>query len=108
MLAECMVAKPQHINNNALAASVEMYNGRPVIVLNNSPQYPLIYSLTDVPGGRWSWEELPKYNLLNFYTHGFRLFQVDLFFDHVWKANGNIDMDTAQKETITGRFKCLS
>ena len=93
-----MVAKPQHINNNALAASVEMYNGRPVIMLNNSPQYPLIYSLTDVPGGRWSWEELPKYNLLNFYTHGFRLFQVDLFFDHVWKANGNIDMDTAQKQ----------
>jgi hypothetical protein len=49
-------------------------------------------------GGRWSWEELPKYNLHNFYVHGFRLFQVDLFLDHVWMQDGSINLDTAQKQ----------
>ena len=68
-----------------IAGSVKIYNGRPVIMINDQPQYPLIYSLTDVPGGRWSWEELPNYNIQNFYKNGFRLFQLDIFFDHLGK-----------------------
>lgn len=81
-----------------IAAKVEMYKGKPAIFINNLPEYPMIYSLTDVPGGRWSWEELPRYNLQNFCTQGIRLIQVDLAFDHVWKEDGSIDTDTAQKQ----------
>ena len=81
-----------------VAAKVEMYKGKPSIFINNRPEYPMIYSLTDVPGGRWSWEELPKYNLKNFCDHGIRLVQVDLAFDHVWKEDGSIQTDTAQKQ----------
>jgi hypothetical protein len=75
-----------------------MYNGRPAVFLNGVPEYPMIYALTDVPGGRWTWEELPRYNLQNFCSRGVRLVQIDLAFDHVWKADGSIDTDTAQKQ----------
>jgi hypothetical protein len=85
---------------------VKMYNGRPAVFLNGAPEYPMIYALTDVPGGRWTWEELPRYNLQNFCSRGVRLVQVDLAFDHVWKADGSIDTDTAQKQ-FTRRARCL-
>ncbi len=81
-----------------VSGKVEMYNGRPAIFINNQPNYPMIYSLTDVPGGRWSWEELPKYNMQRFCSQGIKLIQVDLAFDHVWKEDGTIDTDTAQKQ----------
>lgn len=77
-------------------ASVQVVNNRAIIVINGKPQYPLLYALTDVPGGRWSWEELPKYNMQQFYKNGFKLIQVDLFFDHVWMQDGSINLDTAQ------------
>ncbi len=54
-----------------ISASVKMYNGAPTIMLNDQPQNPMIYALTDVPGGRWSWEELPRYNMQTFCSHGF-------------------------------------
>jgi hypothetical protein len=81
-----------------IAASVQVVNNRPVIVINGQLQYPLMYALTDVPGGRWSWEELPKYNMQQFYKNGFKLIQVDLFFDHVWMQDGSINIDTAQMQ----------
>ncbi|MGZ8556893.1 MAG: hypothetical protein ACXWWC_01095, partial [Chitinophagaceae bacterium] len=58
-----------------IAAKVEMYKGKPSIFINNKPEYPMIYSLTDVPGGRWTWEELPAYNLRNFCANGIKLIQ---------------------------------
>jgi hypothetical protein len=76
------------------SGAVKMYNGRPVIEINGTPQYPLLYALTDVPGGRWAWEELPRYNIQNFYKSGFRLFQVDIAFDHVWLPDNSINLDT--------------
>ncbi len=81
-----------------ISASVQLMNNRPVIMINGKPQYPLMYALTDVPGGRWSWEELPKYNMQQFYKNGFKLIQVDLFFDHVWMQDGSINIDTAQMQ----------
>src|SRR5215218_1193699 len=86
------------VAQKSLSAEVKMYNGRPALFLNGVPEYPMIYALTDVPGGRWSWEELPRYNLQNFCSRGVRLVQVDLAFDHVWKADDSIDTDTAQKQ----------
>ncbi len=79
-------------------ATVQVLNNRPVIMINGKPQYPLLYALTDVPGGRWSWEELPKYNMQQFYKNGFKLIQVDLFFDNVWMEDGSINLDTAQMQ----------
>jgi len=58
----------------------------------------MIYSLTDVPGGRWSWEELPQYNLQNFCKAGINLVQVDLALDHIWKPDGSIDLNTTQRQ----------
>lgn len=81
-----------------VSASVQMYKGRPMIMLNGKPEYPAIYALTDVPGGRWSWEELPSYNMRSFCARGFKLVQVDLFLDHVWKEDGTILMDTARRQ----------
>ncbi|HTF19621.1 MAG TPA: hypothetical protein VK658_16225 [Chryseolinea sp.] len=77
---------------------VEVVNGKPAFIINGQPVNPLFYSLTDVPGGRWSWEELPQYNLKTFCRAGFQLFQVDLFLDHAWKEDGTIDMDITRKQ----------
>jgi hypothetical protein len=81
-----------------ISASVQMHNGRPMMMLNGRPQNPMIYALTDVPGGRWSWEELPRHTLNTFCQAGFNLVQVDLFFDHIWRQDGNIYLDTVQKQ----------
>jgi len=82
----------------AIEARVAPFNNRPTIFINNTPEYPMIYSLTDVPGGRWSWEELPRYNLKSFCELGVKLVQVDLAFDHIWKEDGTIVLDTVQRQ----------
>ncbi len=56
-----------------LSSRVELLNGRPTIMINSTPETPLIYALTDVPGGRWSWEELPQHNIRSFAEEGIRL-----------------------------------
>lgn len=81
-----------------ISAKVEVHNGTPTIMLNGVAQNPMIYALTDVPGGRWSWEELPRHTLQSFCGQGFNLVQVDLFFDHVWKQDGTISLDTARRQ----------
>jgi hypothetical protein len=86
------------IAQTPLSSKVEMYKGRPTIMINGRPEYASIYALTDVPGGRWSWEELPSHNMKSFCSRGFRLVQVDLFLDHVWKEDGTIVLDTAQRQ----------
>jgi hypothetical protein len=77
---------------------VQMHNGRPTIFVNERPVLPMIYALTDVPGGRWTWEEVPRYNLKSFCNLGVNLIQVDLAFDHVWKEDGTLVLDTAQRQ----------
>ena len=84
--------------SQAIEARVAPFNNRPTIFINNTPEYPMIYSLTDVPGGRWTWEEVPRYNLKSFCELGVKLIQVDLAFDHVWKEDGTIVLDTAQRQ----------
>lgn len=81
-----------------LSTVLRMLNGRPTIVVNGDPVYPMIYALTDVPGGRWSWEELPKHNIEEFARHGTRLYQVHLFFEQMWKEDGSLDITPAVKQ----------
>jgi len=75
-----------------------MHNGRPVLDVDGERVAPMFYALTDVPGGRWSWEELSQHNIRQFCLQGVRLFQVDVFFDHVWMPDGTLDLAIPQKQ----------
>ncbi len=86
------------VAQSPISARVAKFNNRPTIFLNDKPEYPMFYSLTDVPGGRWTWEELPRYNMESFCKQGIKLIQVDLAFDHVWKEDGPIDIKLAQRQ----------
>ncbi|MCC6395939.1 MAG: beta-galactosidase [Bacteroidetes bacterium] len=85
-------------SHTPLSSEVKMHFNRPTIFINGSPESPVIYALTDVPGGRWSWEELPQHNIRQFCAQGIRLFQVDLFFDHCWMPDGTIDISSAVRQ----------
>lgn len=82
----------------ALRAELRPYNGRATIFINDKPEAPFLYALTDVPGGRWSWEEIPQHNLRQFYADGVRLFQVDLFLEHCWMPDGSLDLGLARRQ----------
>jgi hypothetical protein len=92
----CMLA--HNLSAGPLSSQVKMHLGRPTIFINDQPEYPMIYALSDVPGGRWSWEELPQRNLQIFAKAGIRLFQVDLFLEHVWQEDGTFDLTMARKQ----------
>lgn len=76
-----------------------MYNNRPTIFVNDKPVAPQFYSLTHAYGARWSWEENPSRNLKNFCQLGFKLYQVDLYFEDIWyKGKAELDMDKARRQ----------
>lgn len=75
-----------------LNAEVRDRDGRPTILINGKPESPIIYALTDCPGGRWPWEELPAESMGNFVHQGFRLFQVDIWLSMMWAENGSLDL----------------
>jgi hypothetical protein len=80
-------------------AAVKNYNGRPTLMVNGQPQAPAFYALTHAYGGRWSWEEVPARNIRNFVEIGFRLFQVDLWLNDIWKPGvDTLDMELARKQ----------
>jgi hypothetical protein len=87
-------------------ASVAMSHGRPTFFLNDRPLSPLVYALTDVPGGRWTWEELPRHNISNFCAAGIRLFQVDLWLEQLWSADGKLDISPARRQIAGVRDVC--
>ncbi len=89
-----------------MTARISLLHGRPMFLVNDRPVYPMIYSLTDVPGGRWSWEELPRHNIRAFYERGIRLFQVDVALEQLWQDNGTIDLAPAQKQIAGIREVC--
>jgi hypothetical protein len=107
-----VAATPLHVDASVppvrpLSAQIRMFNGRPTIHLNGQPVSPMVYALTDVPGGRWSWEELPSRNIQLFGARGIRLFQVDLFFDHCWREDGTMDIMPARRQ-IAGVLQARS
>lgn len=83
---------------NALAGEVNQYKGKPTIHINGEPHAPIIYALTDVPGGRWSWEEIQQHNIKQFSEQGVKLFQLDIFLDHIWYEDGSFNLDIAKKQ----------
>jgi hypothetical protein len=89
-----------------LASTVEMRSGRPTLVLNGVPHAPLIYALTDCPGARWTWEEVPARNLWLFGQQGVRLFQVDLWFEQMLGEDDRLDITLARKQVAGVLAQC--
>lgn len=87
-----------HNSNKPYEAEVLQLHGRPNLVINGEPQIPILYALTDVPGGRWSWEEVPHRNIRLFYDMGIRLVQLDLFFDHILFEGKPMDLSLAKRQ----------
>ncbi|MDX2188370.1 MAG: hypothetical protein SFY32_00790 [Bacteroidota bacterium] len=81
-----------------ISSKVEMYKGRPTIFINGKAELPIIYALTDVPGGRWSWEEIPQANIKLYCETGVKIFQVDVFLQHIWKEDGTMDYSIPLKQ----------
>ena len=81
-----------------LQSEIRLHNGRPTLFLNGEIEAPIFYALTDVPGGRWSWEELPAHNIRQFLTRGFRLVQLDIALDDVWFEDGSFSVETARRQ----------
>jgi hypothetical protein len=77
---------------------VKPWNGKPTLFVNSQPTYACFYALTDCPGGRWSWEEIPQQSIRQFAAIGFRLFQLDLFLESVWPAEGPLDIESARRQ----------
>ena len=70
-------------SENGHAAHVEVRDGRVQLFLDGRPVAPLFFALTDCPGGRWTWEEVPARQIRLFAETGIRLFQVDLWIEHI-------------------------
>lgn len=81
-----------------LKSEVKQHNGRPTIFINDIPYTPAIYALTDCPGGRLSYEELPGNSIQGFVDMGFLLFQLDIWLDDMWNEDGRFDISIAKKQ----------
>lgn len=81
-----------------LSAELRPYQGKPTIFVNGQPESPMFYALTDVPGGRWSWEEVPQHNLRNFCEAGIHLIQLDIFWEHLQPSPGQFSLDLAKRQ----------
>lgn len=88
----------ENAHSQPLTSELRPYQGKPTIFVNGQPEAPIFYALTDVPGGRWSWEEVPQHNLRNFCEVGIRLFQLDIFLEHIWIAPDSFSLDIAKRQ----------
>ncbi|WP_221029754.1 hypothetical protein [Actomonas aquatica] len=81
-----------------ISARLELRQDRPTLLLNDEPVAPLLYALSDCPGARWSWEEVPARNIAEFARRGVRLFQLDIWFEQMLTAAGTLDISLAQRQ----------
>ncbi len=81
-----------------IESQVKPYKGKPALWINGKPENALLYALTESPGGRFSWEELPRWNIKNFAAQGFKLFYLDLWFDDMWPSEEEFSVELAQKQ----------
>lgn len=83
---------------NLFNAQIKQYKGRPSIFIDGKFYTPVIYSLTDCPGGRLSYEELPSHSIRRFAQMGFKLFQLDIWLDDMWFKDGTFDISMARRQ----------
>jgi hypothetical protein len=81
-----------------VSACVKMIGGRPTLLLDGRPEAPLLYALTDAPGSRWSWEEVPSRNIALFGASGCRLFQADIWIEQLLAGDGPLDITPARRQ----------
>lgn len=81
-----------------LDSRITTHKGRPTITIDGEYFAPIIYSLTDCPGGRLSYEETPTEAISRFVNMGFKLFQFDIWFDDMWFSDGSFDISVARKQ----------
>jgi len=86
------------ISVQPLSGRVKLYQGKPTLFINDKPVYAMLYALTDAPGGRWTWEEVPQHSLRAFADCAIKVYQIDLFLEHVWMPDGSLSMDLAVKQ----------
>ena len=92
ILAIILTAATAH----ALDGKVAFRQGRPVLLVDGDPLYPMMYALTE--GGRFTWEDVPQRNLRHFAELGFRLFQIDVWFRDIWAEDGSLDMNVVLRQ----------
>lgn len=94
------------VTSDPVCARVSDLNGRPTLFLNGKPQAPHIYGLTDCPGARFSWEEVPFYHIKRFAEADVRLFQLMLWEEWLFPDDETDELDlTAAKQQIAGVLK---
>ncbi len=79
-------------------AEVKMYKGRPALYLNDVPTLPQFYALTDRPTGNRSYEAQPSQHIRQFAQAGFKLYQLDLWFEEMLPENGVLDIAEARRQ----------
>ena len=84
-----------------VSARVAVLDGSPRLLINEVPVAPLLYALTDCPGARWTWEEVPARNIAVFAEAGVRLFQADVWFEQVLphgQLEGPLDLTLVRRQ----------
>ena len=62
------------------------------------PTLPQFYALTDRPTGNRSYEALPSHSISQFAQAGFKLYQLDVWFEEMLPENGALDITEARKQ----------
>ena len=79
-------------------AEVKPYKGRPALYINGVPTVPQFYALTDRPTGNRSYEALPSHSIAQFAKAGFKLYQLDIWFEEMLPENGALDITEARRQ----------
>jgi len=80
------------------SAQIRLWRGKPTLFIRDQPAYACFYSLTDCPGGRFSFEEGPRQSINQFVDAGFKLFQLDLFLSDCWPKPGPLSAGLARRQ----------
>ena len=75
-----------------LTGAVRQWNGKPTLFVNDRPTYPMIYSITSVVGGRYTWEEIPQISIHDFNQQGIGLFSFTLYLDQLFDKDDKLDL----------------
>lgn len=79
-------------------AVVKPISGRPTLLLDGQPTAPLLYALTDCPGARWSWEEVPARNIALFAQQGVNLYHGFIYLEQMIGDDGVLDISLARRQ----------
>jgi len=82
----------------AQTGAVRQWNGKPTLFVNGRPTLPMVYSLTNNIGGRYTWEEIPQISIRDFSRHGFQLFSFVIYLDQLFDKDDKLDLSLLTKD----------